>query len=225
MTVKNNKIENILFDLGNVMVYLDYARILKELSAFMPESDGVALEQRIRGMVEEQVAFESGRMTGEEFFEMFLRKTGLELSYRHFKIIWANLFRPIYPMFRLADYLSRHFKIYYFSSTNELHVPAVYDLYPELRVHSGAALSHELGVMKPKREFFTRAFARLKIDPHHSVFFDDLPANVEGASLCGLDAYVHRNPAETLTVLRELLVRRNGFEIPAQKVRYILEGK
>lgn len=222
---KEQKIENILFDLGNVMVYLDYERVLRELAAYMPEADSAALAQRIKGMIREQVAFESGQMSGEEFFEVFAAKCGIKLSYRHFKIIWANLFSPVYPMFRLAGYLSGHFRVYYFSSTNELHVPAVYDLFPEMKVQSGAALSHELGVMKPEREFFTRAFARLKIDPHRSVFFDDVPVNVEAAALCGLEAYLHKSPAETISILVELLSHRNGFEIPARQVRFILEGK
>jgi putative hydrolase of the HAD superfamily len=225
MNNKTQKIENVLFDLGNVMVYLDYARTLREFTAFMQEPDSEVLELKIRGMLKDQVEFESGMLSGEEFFRIFVEKSGISVGYRHFRIIWLNLFRPVWPMIRLAGYLSRNFNIYYFSNTNEIHVPALYDICPEMKVHKGDALSHELGTMKPDQEFFTRGFARLGIDPHHSVFFDDLPANVEAACLCGLDAYVHESPEKTVSILQQLLAARNRFDIPEADTRRILDGK
>jgi FMN phosphatase YigB (HAD superfamily) len=71
-----------------------------------------------------------------------------------------------------------------------------------------AHLSHELGAEKPDLESYQLVAARAGLPPESLLFFDDLPANVEGARRAGWQAEVFTGEA----ALRTLLVSR-GFDI------------
>jgi HAD superfamily hydrolase (TIGR01509 family) len=52
-------------------------------------------------------------------------------------------------------------------------------------------LSYEVGVRKPKADFFEHCIRLAGCAPSESVFIDDLPSNVAGARACGLQGIVY----------------------------------
>lgn len=50
-------------------------------------------------------------------------------------------------------------------------------------------ISAEVGLVKPDRRIYELAVQRLGVLPEEAVFFDDMPANVQGAQVAGLKAY------------------------------------
>jgi putative hydrolase of the HAD superfamily len=68
-----------------------------------------------------------------------------------------------------------------------------------------SVISGEVGVHKPQPEIFMLACQRLGIAPDRCVFVDDLRENVAGAKAVGMTAVLHRETAETLERLGELL--------------------
>jgi putative hydrolase of the HAD superfamily len=51
-------------------------------------------------------------------------------------------------------------------------------------------LSHELGLQKPEPDSYALVAARAGLAPESLLFFDDLPANLEGARQAGFQAEV-----------------------------------
>ena len=51
-----------------------------------------------------------------------------------------------------------------------------------------AIVSGEHGIVKPDPRIFELAIARCRLEPARTVFIDDVPANVEAARACGLQA-------------------------------------
>ncbi len=77
------------------------------------------------------------------------------------------------------------------------------DLLGEL--FDAVVISAEVGLHKPQREIYRLAADRLGEPPERCVFVDDLRENCAGAEAVGMTAVLHRETAETLALLEELL--------------------
>lgn len=190
-------IRNILFDIGYVLLDFDREAVVRELAAssrtIHPERFGRE-QVFLPGAIEE---FETGRIGGEEYFARFCQVSGCELPFGEFRRIWCAHFTEIAPMIALGRELSRDYRIYLFSDTNPLHVPAVYELHPALRFFHGEALSYRLGALKSHPGFFERALEQLGLAAGECLFIDDLEANVLAARANGIRAICHRDPEST----------------------------
>jgi putative hydrolase of the HAD superfamily len=74
-----------------------------------------------------------------------------------------------------------------------------------------AVISGEVGLHKPQPEIYLLACERLEVEPAEAVFVDDLRENCEGAEAVGMTAVLHRDAAETILKLEQLL----GIELAA----------
>ena len=68
-----------------------------------------------------------------------------------------------------------------------------------------AVISGEVGLHKPQPEIYLVACERLAVEPAEAVFVDDLRENRAGAEAVGMTALLHRDPAETVAKLEQLL--------------------
>jgi epoxide hydrolase-like predicted phosphatase len=73
-------------------------------------------------------------------------------------------------------------------------------------------ISAEVGLHKPQPEIYVLASKRLAVEPEGCVFVDDLRENCAGAEAVGMTAILHRDVADTVARLEELL----GFAMPAE---------
>jgi putative hydrolase of the HAD superfamily len=84
------------------------------------------------------------------------------------------------------------------------------DLLAEL--FDAVVISAEVGMHKPQPEIYLLAADRLGLASARCVFVDDLRENCAGAEAVGMTAILHRDPAETIARMEELL----GFEVASQ---------
>ncbi|HEY8779832.1 MAG TPA: HAD family phosphatase, partial [Solirubrobacterales bacterium] len=66
-------------------------------------------------------------------------------------------------------------------------------------------ISAEVGLHKPQPEIYLLAAERLGVRPEDCVFVDDLRENCAGAEAVGMTAVLHRDSAETISRVEELL--------------------
>jgi haloacid dehalogenase superfamily, subfamily IA, variant 3 with third motif having DD or ED/haloacid dehalogenase superfamily, subfamily IA, variant 1 with third motif having Dx(3-4)D or Dx(3-4)E len=66
-------------------------------------------------------------------------------------------------------------------------------------------ISAEVGLHKPQPEIYLLAAVRLDVAPEDCVFVDDLRENCAGAEAVGMTAVLHRDAAETISRIEELL--------------------
>ena len=74
-------------------------------------------------------------------------------------------------------------------------------------------ISGEAGLHKPQPEIYALACERLAVEPGEAVFVDDLRENCGGAEAVGMTAILHRDPAQTIARLEDLL----GVELGAAR--------
>lgn len=92
--------------------------------------------------------------------------------------------------------------------SDEPHRPRRLSGYPRHRfaeTFDTVVISGEVGMRKPNEDIYLLAAERLGLPPERCVFVDDLDRNVEVAERLGMAGLVHRDNAETLPRLAELL--------------------
>jgi len=182
------RVENLLLDIGNVLVDVEAGRGVAALRA-LPGGDAAKLGGWVFDDPDKD-AFEAGDLSPREFFERFRAKSGLEVTFDLFAEIYSDIWRA---KREVLDYLralkrARSLRVYLLSNTDPLHVPRVFERCPELDFHDGWVASYQIRARKPAPEFYARALARVGAAPEACVFVDDLAENVTGARAAGLDA-------------------------------------
>jgi len=198
-------IPSIIFDLGNVLLFFDQGKALRALAQHLNPLTAMLLWARkdefLKDLRAEADLLESGRISLEQFYSRLKGKIGLTIDFDGFQRIWNDIFSPNEPVLALAQQLSTRYDCYVFSNTNASHFEFVKSSFPVLNFAKGWSVSHELGAMKPAREFYDQALAQHSLQAADCVFIDDLEANVHGARTAGLDAIHYRSPHQLVTDL------------------------
>jgi FMN phosphatase YigB (HAD superfamily) len=208
-------ITDILFDLGNVMVPLDWDRAFERLSGYLSE-DLVRMWQKDRPefealFVEPAVALEEGRIDFAEFHRIVSDTLAISVDVREFRNIWCDIFDLDEKMVALADTLSSRYGVWLVSNTSRAHWRYIMAKWPVLSLFKGAALSFQLNCMKPSPEYYRKAVEMFGVNPASSILVDDLVANVQGAVRFGMNGIVFVGREQLISDFHKLGVYEPGY--------------
>lgn len=211
MTDSHTSIRHIVFDLGNVLVHLDRETPLRRLFPHLPP-DRAALARADRAafdaLIEEPaIALETGHIDFAGFHARVCEILGIALTEDRLHFIWCDMFRVNKGMVALGKQLTASYDTVLASNTSRAHYEWIVEKFPEVSFFRAAALSYELGVLKPARRYYEEAIDRFAIDPGRAVFIDDLAQNVAGAEQCGFSGIVFTGMAPLLRELKGLGIR------------------
>jgi putative hydrolase of the HAD superfamily len=88
--------------------------------------------------------------------------------------------------------------------------------FPEL--FDTVVISAEVGMRKPEEGIFLHAAQTLGLTPQECVFIDDMQANVDAATACGMVAVLHTEAETTAAALQDLLGVPLSWSRPANLV-------
>jgi putative hydrolase of the HAD superfamily len=189
------KVANILFDLGNVLIPINWNRPLEILKPKLrfETAQSVANDPRnLRALfLEPTIELETGRWDFFQFYECMCSKLGISMPIEEFRHIWCSIFTPDYAMIDLATKISMKLDTWLVSNTSKVHYDFIVTSFPRVTFFKDSALSYDLGVMKPHPEYYEKAITKFRIAPDESVFIDDLPENVEAAREFGMIGIVY----------------------------------
>jgi glucose-1-phosphatase len=192
----------IVFDLGNVVIDVDFRRVLAAWSA---SSGRPIAELTSRFTVDEPYRrFERGEIGGEDYHRHVGASLGAPMSFAEFEQGWNAIFGGVIPGIEpLLRSLSGRVGLAYFTNTNELHKRCWSRLYAEtIALFDRAFISSDMGCRKPEEAAFRRVAAELGCEPEELLFFDDHPDNVAGARRCGYDEVLVTSIADIQLALR-----------------------
>jgi glucose-1-phosphatase len=175
----------VIFDLGGVLVSVDFMRACKRLEAAGGAPAAVILEAIHRGA--DKLAFDTGRLSPQEFAARFCASVGLQLPYTEFAQIWCDIFAEQREVTGLLAEIARQADLVLLSNTDPLHFDYVRRHYRFLAGFGRLVLSYEVGHAKPERQIYERALS-LCATGSSSIYFDDVPGYVTAARACGLAA-------------------------------------
>jgi putative hydrolase of the HAD superfamily len=201
---------------------VDYGGVLttplQDAMVRFAEQTGIELQDLVRAAlgvyadVEDElvVAFETGKISEEEFSDAFARRlsdaTGVAIESK-------GLVRRIFAGIELEDAMVSAIETARTAGlkTGMLSNSWGMSLYPkELieRLFDAVVVSGEVGVRKPDPAIYELITQRLGVDAGRCVFVDDFPGHIDAAAHAGMTTVLHRSPAETIAELERL------FEIP-----------
>ena len=189
-------VDALLFDLGNVVVPLDFTRAF----ASWARSAGVPTAQVAGRFAFDDAyrALECGEIDESAYYDHLRATLGIALDDAAWRAGWNAIFLSPDPATGpLLEELSRRHRLYLFSNTNRAHQAFWAPRYDSvLRHFTRAFVSCELGLRKPDAAAFLRVAELIGVPPERIAFFDDLEENVQGARRAGLRAYTVAGPAD-----------------------------
>ena len=190
----DKKIKNIVFDLGGVLVDLDFkaainglqkagfANVKEQLQAF--DRDGIFQK------------FELGEMTAEEFRTAIRENSSVELTDEEVDALWnAMLLEVPREKLELILHLRGKYMVYLLSNTNSIHWDYVCKNafnYRGFRVNDyfeETFLSYEMHLAKPDKAIYEKVLQDANLLPEETLFIDDSEANCKAAEEVGIHAH------------------------------------
>ncbi|MGY3707833.1 HAD family hydrolase [Granulicatella adiacens] len=206
--------KNLVFDMGNVLIEWNSEKILQAIT------DDIKLQNLLRKEVFETglwVQTDEGVKTREEMIEIVTAKIGEEyrneitqLSRYWYK--YVDVYTKVQD--KIIELSKNGYNIYILSNTAYTFYDLVKEGYlPVTSIAKGIVLSCEERVLKPNEKIYNILLERYNLDPHNTMFFDDLPENIWGAAHCGINGFVVENESELLTYLDKLREEMNWRQL------------
>ena len=199
-------VKNVVFDIGNVMVKWSPAEIIRK--TFGEDAD---VEYYLKAIFQHTLwyALNKGEMTEEEAKEQY--RQALNLSHEEADRLFYNikdsqdlldgsvellerLHEAGYPLYALTDNVKEI--VTYLKSR--------YDFW---KYFQGVVVSAEVNCLKPDPEIYYHLLESNGIKANETIFFDDMPANVQGAQEVGLEAIQFQNAAKCASDLQGIGLR------------------
>ena len=201
----DKNIKNIVFDLGGVLVDLDFKAAINGL-----QKAGFAnVKEQLQSFDREGIfqKFELGEMTAEEFRTAIRENSTVTLTDEEIDALWNAMLLEI-PREKLELILDLRGKymVYLLSNTNSIHWDYVCKNafnYRGFRVNDyfeETFLSYEMHLAKPNKAIFEKVLQDANLLPEETLFIDDSEANCKAASELGIHTH-HYHIGEDLKEL------------------------
>ena len=188
-------IENIIFDLGGVVLNLDYTRTAEAFMQLGLEDFPAMYSQASQtGLFD---TYEKGLCSTPYFINSLLNYLPAGTTPNKVVAAWNAMILD-FPKenLDLLMELKHSYRTFLLSNTNDIHIQAVNRA---LERASGNKSLHpyfekvyfscEIHLRKPDTEIFKHVCEENRLDPGHTLFIDDTEQHVLGARAAGLEAY------------------------------------
>ena len=181
-------IDALLFDLGGVIIDIDFGRVFAHWATLSPLSAQQIAERFV--FDECYHRYERGEIGDTAFFDVVRDALQSDAADAQILAGWNAVFTGQNETnMALVRELAARLPSYAFTNTSASHQRAWSRAYPEVgRVFRRVFSSAEMGMRKPERAAFDAVVATIGTPPERILFFDDLPSNVAGARAAGLHA-------------------------------------
>jgi len=209
----NSGIKNIIFDLGGVLLNLDYSRTAKAFRKLSPAF--LSFDPVYTGLKDKELFenFEKGFLSPGQFRDgirsILLRemKSKSNESLHTDEMIdnaW-NVMLLDFPADRLKllQRLKADYRLFLLSNTNAIHLEAVAQILFNSIGHRNLGsvfekeyFSNLMGMRKPDKEIFHFVLEENKMKPEETFYIDDSPQHVQGAATLGIQSYLLKKGEE-----------------------------
>jgi putative hydrolase of the HAD superfamily len=197
-------ISALLFDLGGVLLDIDFERALLRWSN---QSDLPVAELRRRfAMDEAYQQHERGEIPASEYFAHLRQTLELDASDTDIERGWNDIF--VGEIAATISYIATaqtSLPCYLFSNTNPTHQAFWSSNFPTVvESFQRVFVSFELGLRKPDPEAFEAIAAATGCRLDETLFFDDSEENVNAARQTGMPSVLVRDHADVATALTSI---------------------
>jgi epoxide hydrolase-like predicted phosphatase len=199
--LNSNEIENIIFDLGGVIINLHIDATFQKFSEiFKREINTEIFEDHDKYAFFKE--YEVGKITSGTFRNHIRELAGLYIEDAQIDDAWNAMLRDI-PADRIGWIYeaTQNYNCVVLSNTNEIHIRHFANIFNRTTLYGfpqdifqKVFCSHEIGERKPDARAFEIVLEATGFDPAKTVLFDDLKDNLKSAKQLGIrTVHVERN--------------------------------
>ena len=192
-----NKIKNIVFDVGGILVGYRWIDMFKDHG-----TDADTALRVGKGLFDSEnwKLYDAGIISSQELIDRFCEAhPDLEEEARWFlnnaiqmRVLRHRVYEEVkrikekgYKLFILSNYSRDLFELH----TSDL---------PFRKLMDGELVSYMINAVKPEKKIYETLIDRFDLDPSETVFFDDRLDNIEGAKTCGINGIHIKDEDENL---------------------------
>jgi len=207
-------IKNIIFDLGVVLLDVNYQNTIQAFSSLgMKNPDEAFSKQRQDDFFRK---YERGLIKDDEFLNGLSKRMGVS-DQDKVKDAWCSMLGHLpKEKYEVIRKLSQSYKLFILSNTNRIHqawfekeIDDQYGWETFSTFFEFIGYSHQINERKPDREAFQYILDQYDLDPEETLFVDDTLDHVKGAQRLGIHAS-HYSDGEDLEELVMAFLKR-GF--------------
>jgi FMN phosphatase YigB (HAD superfamily) len=197
------------FDLGKVLLDFDVEQMFRQIGEVAGVASGRVREVILDGGLQRQ--YETGQLSGHEFYEAFCRQTATRPDYDALRRAGAEIFTlnlSILPV--LTQLYHARYRLGILSNTCESHwehctrrYRVITELFPV------RALSYQIGATKPDAAIFHKAAELAGVCPQEIFYVDDYADHIAGAKAVGFDAVQYTSTPQLVSGLRSRGIQFN----------------
>lgn len=210
MIYQNQHIAAIIFDLGGVILNIDYQLPVKAFKALGIDDFSKHFSQATQTTLLDD--YETGRISSEAFVEEVSKFVNPGTTEEQIRAAWNSILLdlPEQRLFCLEKAAENH-RIFLLSNTNEIHIDTfnrylleTYRL-PSLEpFFEKRYFSYEVGLRKPDMQIFEHVLADAALRPESTLFIDDSIQHIQAAAELGINTY-HLNKEDICDFLEGLI--------------------
>ena len=206
-----NSIKAIIFDLGGVILNLDYAKTATAFKKIGAVNFDTLYSQAKQAELFN--AFEKGAISSSAFRSSLKNQLSFSASNMRFDAAWnAMLLDLPKNRLQLINELSSQYNIFLLSNTNEIHIKAFKKII-EASVGYGyfencfkkCYYSSEIGLRKPNADCFEMVVNSNGLSANKTLFIDDSIQHIEGAKKVGLKTYHLKKNQDLVTSFPDII--------------------
>lgn len=201
--MKRNLLKTVFFDLGNVLVFFSYPKMLEQAA----QCTGLTREEVEKMLFERNLRdlYETGKIDSSELYSIFQSVSPRLFSFHEFMHALSDIFTPNEELWPMVHHLKKEgIRLVLLSNTSECHFNRIYSDYSICHLFDQLILSYEVGACKPDPFIYQKALEAAKCSPDECFYTDDIPEFIAGANKAGLKGEIYTDPAS----LRKHLIDR-----------------
>lgn len=198
-------IKNIVFDMGNVLIYFNRGIFLDKVGVTDPEDREILLREIYLSLEWSQM--DRGSLTDAEAAAIMEKRVPDRLKHYVHALVeeWDRPVLPIAGVEELVRELKGKGYGIYLLSNASFHQHDYWERVPAWECFDGTMISADEHLVKPQPEIYLRLCSKFSLVPGECVFIDDSTPNCEGAYYSGMAAVVfHDDIRELRQKLRDL---------------------
>jgi HAD superfamily hydrolase (TIGR01509 family) len=206
----SNTYDTIIFDLGGVVLNIDYERTLKAFRDLgFSNFDQLYTQFKQSDLF---VKLEKGLITPFEFLNTLQAHSDRHVTHEELTDAWNAMLLDLPPEnLEAIKKLQQRFHIYLLSNTNAIHYECFFDKVQELLnsrslepYFHASYYSHLVGERKPDQAVFQLLVDHHQLSPSRTLFIDDSPQHIEAAKGLGFHIYQKDQAEKLIATLQQL---------------------
>jgi glucose-1-phosphatase len=190
------ELKNIIFDLGAVLINIDYKKTERAFIALGFENFEAMYSQFTADAIFEKL--ETGKITNEDFYNKLISLNNKNITPTQVKNAWNEIIldwrleslhfletlTPKYKLFLLSNTNAIHHEFFHKSLLEETNRVEIDSLFTK------AYYSHEIHLRKPNADIFEFVAKDSNINIAETLFIDDSSNNIDAAKLLGFKTHL-----------------------------------